>query len=187
MGAISIGVGGFGGGGGDAGSATLTYTGNVSAVPKVGGDPSAETNTNAVGSDAIFVQSIGGAGGRGGLNVSGGIAYTRGPNSTTSKSRALLVGVGGFGGSGGDAGDVTVTVNEVSPGVNSDVSAYGKGKSGIYAQSAGGGGGKGGLNVTGGMTSDAALMVGIGGFGGFDVFGGFDCFDGSDGIDEKGQ
>ncbi len=56
----------------------------------------------------MLAQSVGGSGGNGGMNVSGGIAIA--PPSS-GHSNALNLGVGGFGGSGGDAGKVTLNVD----------------------------------------------------------------------------
>ena len=45
MGAVSIGIGGFGGTGGNAGDATLTYAGEVTAVPTPDGSPGTVADT----------------------------------------------------------------------------------------------------------------------------------------------
>ncbi len=166
--AASIGVGGFGGGGGQAGDVDLTYAGTIVAQPRILVPETVDPVSGATvpvhyefkegsGSYGILAQSLGGGGGNGGVNVSAGISYAAGE----SDGHALLVGVGGFGGSGGDAGDVSVTVTG-----GESISAYGNGHSAIMAQSTGGGGGNGALNVSGGIVSDSPLIVGVGGMGG---------------------
>ena len=114
------------------------------------------------GAYGIVAQSIGGSGGDGGLNVSGGIQFAQGKESTAA---GLVVGVGGFGGKGGNANNVDLTVNG-----SGNIEAYGIGKSAVSALSLGGSGGNGGLNVTGGITSDTAILVGVGGDGGTSGF-----------------
>ena len=51
------------------------------------------------------MQSVGGGGGNGGMNITAALSLSKGPGG------ALGVGVGGFGGEGGDGGDVTGTVD----------------------------------------------------------------------------
>ena len=161
---VSAGVGGFGGSGGDAGDVTLDYTGAVQAVPMVETSSGTFEVDQNKGASGIIVQSLGGGGGNGGTNVSGGIAISGKPGAgqpDDSKSYAVVVGVGGFGGGGGDAGDVDASI-----GAGSTITAHGTGQSGLLAQSVGGGGGNGGLNVSGGIVSDSSLIVGVGGFAG---------------------
>ncbi len=161
----SIGIGGFGGTGGNAGDVDFSRSGN--------------TKTTGILSDGVTFQSLGGGGGNGAVNVSGGIAATASGTSAT-----LTVGVGGFGGTGGTAGNVKGRVT-------GDVIATGEvvglagtlaalepllaplGSNGIVAQSVGGGGGNGGVNVSGGISvgspsggGNYGLTLGIGGFGG---------------------
>ncbi len=157
---VALGVGGFGGGGGDAEAVAVTYSGALTALPR---DVSTNAIIQAEGADGLVAQSIGGGGGQGGINVSGGVAISSKPGEgvPSTKSYAVAVGVGGFGGVGGDAGKVEVDVL-----TGSTVRAHGTGRSGILAQSVGGGGGNGGLNVSGGIVSDTSFIVGVGGFGG---------------------
>ena len=42
-----------------------------------------------------------------------------------------------------------------------DIEAYGTGKSSVSALSLGGSGGNGGINITGGITSDTPILVGV--------------------------
>ena len=161
---VSAGVGGFGGGGGSAGAVDLSYGGTLVAVPRtIAGDDVTRIDTGSA--SGLVAQSIGGGGGRGGVNVSAGVAISSKPGptqgSSNSSSYAVLVGVGGFGGTGGDAGNVAVDVA-----AGSEIHAHGVSSSGILAQSVGGGGGTGGLNVSGGIVSDTSLIVGVGGMGG---------------------
>ncbi len=161
---VSAGVGGFGGAGGDASDVDLDYTGNVQAVPMVEQPDGTFAVDESKGASGIIAQSLGGGGGDGGTNVSGGLAISGKPGAgqtDSSKSYAVVVGVGGFGGGGGDAGNVDVNI-----GAGSTITAHGTGQSGLLAQSVGGGGGNGGLNVSGGIVSDSSLIVGVGGFAG---------------------
>ncbi len=161
---VSAGVGGFGGAGGDASDVDLDYTGNVQAVPMVEQSDGTFAVDESKGASGIIAQSLGGGGGDGGTNVSGGLAISGKPGAgqtDSSKSYAVVVGVGGFGGGGGDAGNVDVNI-----GAGSTITAHGTGQSGLLAQSVGGGGGNGGLNVSGGIVSDSSLIVGVGGFAG---------------------
>ncbi|MFN3931270.1 MAG: hypothetical protein ACK4JY_05910 [Brevundimonas sp.] len=192
-GSLGFGLGGFGGGGGDAGDVTAVVTGNVHArgagpvvlIPAVSQTtilPAAivdivdqivpgsfETierpayESMADGSHGVVAQSIGGGGGSGGLNVTGQVSLVVPGGSHASRS--VSIGVGGFGGSGGDAGNVDLTIQ--APGVDRvQVSAIGDDRSAVIAQSVGGGGGVGGINISGGLAMDGVLTAGVGGFGG---------------------
>ncbi|MFD2157641.1 hypothetical protein ACFSW8_01875 [Rubritalea tangerina] len=148
----SIGIGGFGGGGGDAKDVRLKFNGQINNPWTNGTDP----DSVAKGSHGVIAQSLGGGGGNGGLNVAGGVSY-----SSQGEGNALVVGIGGFGGTGGNAGNVGVTVEG-----NKSITAHGDSASAIFAQSLGGGGGNGGFNVSGGFTSSAPVIFGLGGLGG---------------------
>ncbi|WP_143534508.1 beta strand repeat-containing protein [Roseovarius albus] len=161
---VAGGVGGFGGDGGGAQAVDLDYTGNIQALPMVEQSDGSFAVDQNKGASGIIAQSIGGGGGTGGLNVSGALAISGKPGAglaDDSKSYAVAIGVGGFGGGGGNAGNVDVDV-----GAGSTIRAHGTGQSGILAQSVGGGGGNGGMNVSGGIVSDSSLIVGVGGFAG---------------------
>ena len=140
---IMVGIGGFGGNGGTAGSASGTLVSDIST----GGDRSF----------GMTYQSLGGGGGNGGFNVTGGIAASAGGAGN------LGVGIGGFGGDGGDASFVDVTHTGT-------IFTAGDDAHGALLQSIGGGGGNGGFNVTGAITlsksTSGTVGVGIGGFGG---------------------
>ena len=118
--------------------------------------PSYVVGLDQKGGSGLIAQSIGGGGGTGGMNVSGSISAGFGDDAS---GYGIVVGVGGFGGAGGDAGEVDVDV------VSEDIVATGNGRSGVLAQSIGGGGGDGGTNVSGSISTDAPLLVGVGGFG----------------------
>jgi hypothetical protein len=160
-GSFGFGLGGFGGSGGTAGTVTATVNGSVSAIG-VGSDTSTEQSRQRLnGSSAIVAQSIGGGGGNGGLNVTGDISVS----STSQSSRAMTLGVGGFGGTGGDAGAVNLTVqSQTSDRIT--VTSAGDDRFGVVAQSIGGGGGNGGINISGAITMNGSVTAGVGGFGG---------------------
>ena len=103
---------------------------------------------------AVAAQSIGGGGGAGGINISGGI----------STAGQIVVGVGGFGGAGGTGGDVNASVD-------ADLFIAGNNSIGFLAQSVGGGGGAGAINISGGIQAatsgnEPEVVFGLGGFGG---------------------
>ncbi len=133
-------VGGRGGSGGGSGVVRVHDSGTVMTGSTLGGDRST----------AIFAQSIGGGGGNGGGAV--------------SVASAVSVAVGGNGGLGGNGNAVYVIAD------GSDIDTTGNGAHGIHAQSIGGGGGNGGLAVSGslpGGTLDFTFSLGgKGGSGG---------------------
>src|SRR5690606_11304971 len=177
-GAGAVGIGGFGGGGGDSGDVSLVRIG--------------DTWTDGANAHGVVAQSLAGGGGDGAINISGGLSVTTG-----ASAGGFGFGLGGFGGDGGDSGDVTahVTGSVYALGLDYDVVvpeteysielATGAtytwvepehrervgGSHGIVAQSIGGGGGTGGLNVTGQISittagSGAASRVASIGVGG---------------------
>ena len=108
-----------------------------------------------------MVQSLGGGGGNGGVNVSGSAGLSGGP---TGGAGSASVGLGGSGGSGGGSAKVTSTIDAV-------VTTLGNESPGVVVQSLGGGGGNGGVNVSGALSattagSTGAASVGLGGSGG---------------------
>ena len=88
---LGIGVGRFGGDGGDANAATANIRGDIVTAGRE--------------SNGLLVQSLGGGGGNGGFNVTGGIAGTKGASGN------IGVGVGGFGGGGGDGKVVMASID----------------------------------------------------------------------------
>jgi hypothetical protein len=164
--AVVAGLGGFGGGGGNAQDVSATVNGNVfvsglgSNVIVQSDDGVSSYHKRTDGSNGIIAQSVGGGGGIGALNVSGGIVAL--PIESPTGALAVTLGVGGFGGSGGNAGAVTLAVSAAF------VQSEGDNRVGVGAQSIGGGGGEGGINVAGGIALSHPLniVVGSGGFGG---------------------
>ena len=176
-GSIVIGIGGFGGAGGNAGSVTATIVDSVWAkgadapifyfpedyVLEDGSKQGAGFKGHwAYGSSGIIVQSIGGGGGSGGMNISGGISLAKADKDSTAS--ALVLGIGGFGGSGGDAGLVNATIGKAS-GPRIQVQSQGDNKSAVYIASIGGGGGDGGMNISGAITTSGNVVAGFGGAG----------------------
>tara|TARA_R110000868_G_scaffold325832_1_gene586701 strand:- start:8281 stop:21054 length:12774 start_codon:yes stop_codon:yes gene_type:complete len=145
---VGFGLGGFGGEGGDAGNVTANIQGNVSAEYANG----------------VMVQSQGGGGGNGGMNITGQLSISG------DSGRAVSLGIGGFGGAGGSAGTAHLTFGAA----DTDFAVLGNGDehSAIIVQSVGGGGGSGGINISGGVSSSGNLVAGVGGFGGGGGVGG---------------
>ncbi|HEU5137676.1 MAG TPA: autotransporter outer membrane beta-barrel domain-containing protein [Steroidobacteraceae bacterium] len=157
----ALGLGGFGGGGGDGGDVIATVDGDVSATGHGAVNYFVEDavlrREITQGSNGVLAQSVGGSGGNGAINISGGIALA---SPSQGHSYGLTLGVGGFGGSGGDAGAVRLDVTA------DNVASVGDQRFGVGAQSIGGGGGNGGMNVSGGIVMDGQMVGGVGGFGG---------------------
>ncbi len=166
-------VGGGGGSGGFAGSVALTFGDGGSFGVAVGGGASGggnagvvninDTNTAASiithgnGADGIHAQSVGGGGGDGGFAFAGAAGF-----AAEGKSISVAVAIGGAGGAGGQGNTVNVTTH-------SAITTYGDNANGIMAQSVGGGGGNGGLAVSGTLTfaeTAGAVGVSVGGAGG---------------------
>ena len=151
---VSMGIGGDGGTGGSGNKVDITSTG-------------ADIQTSGSDSCGIYAQSIGGGGGKGGFATSASIGY----------KVSLSIGAGGDGGSGGNADAVTVrnsskitTGYEEPPSETTSTSSTGNIEAGdadgIFAESVGGGGGKGGFSITGGASDGAQLGLSVGGQGG---------------------
>ncbi len=142
----------IGGGGGDGGGAGGWFTVGGRGGSGGGSDnatinDSGTVKTSGDRSTAIFAQSIGGGGGNGGDAV--------------SVSPTISVAVGGAGGLGGDGDNATVNTDE------SDIDTSGNEAHGIHVQSIGGGGGNGGLAVSGTLgSSPVDVSIAIGGNGG---------------------
>ena len=156
----AVGIGGFGASAGNGGAVLADVTGSAVAT---GFFTDTDTfdfgalgqllNLTIGGSHGIFAQSVGGSGGSGGINISGGIALTG------ASGKTLSVGIGGFGAGGGNGGAVDLIAR------GDLFSGIGDGMASVSAQSVGGGGGDGGLNIAGGIAMNGTLTVGIGGFG----------------------
>lgn len=137
--------GGHGGKGGAAGAVSVTNNGTI----ETGLAAKDTSSANVTGSAAIVAQSVGGAGGNSGANI------TAAPFLSGS--------AGGTGGEGGNAGAVDVTT-----GADSSITTYGDSSAAIIAQSVGGAGGKGELvvSIAAGPVAGAATLGTIGGKGG---------------------
>jgi uncharacterized protein YhjY with autotransporter beta-barrel domain len=165
-------VGGGGGSGGFAGSVGMTIGGGAAFGVSVGGgasgggnagvvdvqntNPAASLITGADGADGIHAQSVGGGGGDGGFAMSGAFGF--GGEASVN----VAVAIGGAGGAGGEGN--TVDVSNYAA-----ISTHGKNANGIFGQSVGGGGGNGGLAVSGTLgLSETSGNVGVtvGGGGG---------------------
>ena len=104
--------------------------------------------TEGAWSHGIQAQSLAGGGGNGALNIAGSFNRETGGEGPDSKTQfAVTAGVGGFGGAGADAGDAKVA----SSGAITTAGDYARG---IFAQSVGGGGGTGGMNISGVVGKD---------------------------------
>ncbi|TPN86481.1 hypothetical protein FJ987_06310 [Mesorhizobium sp. CU2] len=137
-------IGGSGGGGGNGLKVTVNSSGHLTT-----------SGNDAVG---ILAQSLGGGGGN------GGGSYTVGA--------PISIAIGGAGAKGGDGGSVEVnhvaTAGNLSGLVASDIDTTGTKAYGVFAQSVGGGGGRGGLAVAvaNGTSAAVGISFALGGTGG---------------------
>jgi hypothetical protein len=129
---------GIGGQGSGGGKGSTVNVNNASAITTSGSD--------AMG---IFAQSVGGGGGNGGLAIA----------AAASDGVSGSFAVGGHSGGGGN-GDIVTVLN------TGKVATGGTGSDGILAQSVGGGGGNGGLAISGAVAIIGSLGFSIGGDGG---------------------
>ena len=144
---VTFGIGGFGGAGAISGNVDASHTGTIS--------------TSGGWTHGIFAQSIAGGGGNGALNVTGEFNWADSKNSGGKTDLSIVAGLGGHGGAGADAGNVAVTTD------GGTITTAGDYSRGIFAQSIGGGGGTGGMNVTGVFAKNSSpVSIGVGGFGG---------------------
>ena len=136
----SVTIGGSGGGGGNGGDVTVSNNGTIS--------------TDGTRAHAIHAQSIGGGGGTGGFSLAGTIA-------TTSSSTNISVSIGGSGGTASHGGTVDVTSSGA-------ITTTGDDAIGAFIQSIGGGGGSGGMALSGSMSGNQSRNadLSIGGNGG---------------------
>ena len=140
---LNLNVGAKGGAGGSSDLVTVHSSGSVRTYGDL--------------SHGIVAQSVGGGGGVGG----GSFSSIEKGGDENKISVNLELGLGGAGGSAGDAGSVTV--------LNSgNIATAGNAASGVLAQSIGGGGGFGGVSITGGgdATTPWAFGLSVGGNGG---------------------
>ena len=170
-------IGGSGGTGkGAIHVAALTAMANGSVIVGSDGGRGGKGGDVAVVSDAtiqtfgyqahgILAQSVGGAGGNGGLMANG--SFT----SSLDGAKEISVVVGRSGGDGGSAGNVTV-------GAYGSISTADYGAHGIFAQSVGGSGGSGSYSYLATLSDDHHqekyfdINVGVGGSGGSGARGG---------------
>lgn len=129
---VDVAVGGGGGNGGQGGAVDVTFGARPNA-------PSGITTTGDL-SDAIVAQSIGGGGGNGGFAAAGNFKLG-------GESNSVNVSIGGSAGSGASSDAVTVTTE-----ASQAIQATGNAAKGILAQSIAGGGGNGGMAITGSFT-----------------------------------
>jgi uncharacterized protein with beta-barrel porin domain len=132
---IGIDLGSSGGGGGNGGAVTINDAGRLIV-------------TAGERSTGIQAQSIGGGGGSGGFSVGSGIG----------SAGSISLSFGSSDGSSGDGGSVSVTTG-------SAISTSGNDSAGILAQSIGGGGGVGGVNVSGDLSGASLIDVSLGASG----------------------
>ncbi len=165
-------VGGGGGSGGDATS--LSLAGPVAVAVGVGGDGGAggvggkvsvenrgQIDTTGPNSDGIFAQSVGGSGGSGGSATTGTLVFPIEIEGVEIPAISANVAVGGRGAGGGEAGEVLVTHA-------GEIRTTGFLSNGVFAQSVGGSGGKGGHASNISIAFDATFTgkVAVGGSGG---------------------
>ena len=133
----NLAIGGSGGDGGVGGPVTVENFGSIATSKNHAAD--------------IYAQSQGGTGGNGGFSVGGSLDVGLTP--------AVDLAIGGSGGNGS-------TANQVFVSNAGALSTTANDAAGIFAESNGGGGGKAGLDVAGGISGLVALDLGIGGGGG---------------------
>lgn len=133
----------LGGTGGDGGAADIVEVDSTGSIATYGANAS-----------AIFAQSVGGSGGNGGFSVGA---------SGALDGEAISLSIGGAGGVGDDAGPVIVGRDAL---VSGNITTQGDRSYGIFAQSAGGGGGNGGFSIGGSMSNTGTLALSLGGAGG---------------------
>ena len=142
---LTFGIGGFGGNGNASGNVSVDYEGSVT--------------TQGDWSHGLLAQSIAGGGGNGAMNIAASAGYTGKPAPSKSSDMSIVVGIGGHGGAGADAGDVNISNT-------GNMTIQGEHSCGVLAQSIGGGGGNGGMNVSTVLNRlGSPIVVGVGGFG----------------------
>ncbi|WP_156390711.1 autotransporter outer membrane beta-barrel domain-containing protein [Caulobacter sp. Root487D2Y] len=125
-GTYAVALGGFGG---EAGNGGLVQVVNSGSLSTIGGN-----------STGIVAQSVGGGGGSGGDARGFSLGFAKKAAGTT-KATSVNVSIGGQGGAAGDGGQVDVTNS-------GQILTEGGDSHGVFAQSVGGGGGRGGLIST---------------------------------------
>ena len=125
-GTYAIALGGLGGAAGDGKLVEVKNSGSLSTV---GGN-----------STGIVAQSVGGGGGSGGDARGFSLSFSK-KAAGTKKATSVNLSIGGQGGAAGDGGEVRVTNS-------GQILTLGGDSHGVFAQSVGGGGGRGGLIST---------------------------------------
>ena len=145
--AVAVAVGGSGGSGGNGGNVLVRNEGRIEA--------------QGPNSDGVFAQSIGGSGGSGGSATSGTLVFPIEIEGVEIPAISANVSVGGRGAGGGTAGEVGVTNSGA-------IVTTGFLSNGVFAQSIGGSGGKGGHATNISLAFDATFTgkVAVGGSGG---------------------
>lgn len=145
--AVAVGVGGSGGAGGNGGNVTVQNEGRIEA--------------QGPNSDGVFAQSIGGSGGSGGSATTGTLVFPIEIEGVEIPAISANVSVGGRGAGGGMAGEVAVSNS-------GEIATTGFLSNGVFAQSVGGSGGKGGHATNISIAFDATFTgkVAVGGSGG---------------------
>jgi len=151
-----VAVGGDGGQGGHGGSVTAAHSGG-------------DILTTGESADGIFLQSVGGGGGK--------------SSSQYSISAGVSVAIGGRGGEASDGADVTF--DDGGEG-GYTISTEGDKSYGIFAQSAGGGGGRAGKNISASGSPVLSIAVGAAGDGGGGGDGGAVSLTASGDVSTKG-
>ncbi len=147
--AVTVGIGGTGGSGGVGGDVEV-----VNGVTGV-------ITTEGINSDGVFAQSVGGGGGSGGNATTASLAFPVEIEGVEIPAISASVALGGTGGDGGIGGMIDVDNF-------GNIETFGLLSNGIFAQSVGGSGGRGGSATNVQITVDAlfAGSVVIGGSGG---------------------
>ena len=145
--AVAVGVGGSGGAGGNGGNVIVGNEGRIEA--------------QGPNSDGVFAQSIGGSGGSGGSATTGTLVFPVKIEDVEIPAISANVSVGGRGAGGGTAGEVEVSNS-------GEIATAGFLSNGVFAQSVGGSGGKGGHATNISIAFDATFTgkVAVGGSGG---------------------
>ncbi|MEQ1600752.1 MAG: hypothetical protein HOP04_03115 [Methylophilaceae bacterium] len=158
--AVGVAVGGSGGTGGIGGKALIKDDGTTEIVGVIVGNDG-KIVTGGPNSDGVFAQSIGGSGGAGGSATTGTLVFPIEINGVKLPAIEANVAVGGRGAGGGTAGTVTVTNK-------GEIETTDFLSNGIFAQSVGGSGGKGGNASNIAISVDAMFKasVAVGGSGG---------------------
>ena len=143
---LNLAFGGSGGGGGTGGVV------NVSSLSDI--------STDGNDAHALVAQSVGGGGGSGGFSLAASYGGGTGLNFS----------FGGAGGTGNAGGTVSVGT-ELNP-LQGTITTSGDRAYGVLAQSLGGGGGAGGMSISGQLLGGQTIGFGFGGDGGNGGLGG---------------